>query len=113
MALNDALTGLANRASFNDRLDAQIRLANYGGPKFALAAIDLDRFKEINDIKGHSAGDEALKILAQRMRDSSDGTLLSRAQAATSSRLLRLSIIATNCARCSSSCGPRSSTVHA
>ncbi|MGO8024191.1 putative bifunctional diguanylate cyclase/phosphodiesterase [Rhizobium leguminosarum] len=75
MALNDALTGLANRACFNDRLDAQIQLANNGGQKFALAAIDLDRFKEINDIKGHSAGDEALKILAQRMRDSNDGTL--------------------------------------
>ncbi|MGB8287762.1 MAG: EAL domain-containing protein, partial [Rhizobium ruizarguesonis] len=75
MALNDALTGLANRACFNDRLAAQIQLANNGGQKFALAAIDLDRFKEINDIKGHSAGDEALKILAQRMRDSNDGTL--------------------------------------
>jgi diguanylate cyclase (GGDEF)-like protein len=75
MALNDALTGLANRACFNDRLAAQIQLANNGGQKFALAAIDLDRFKQINDIKGHSAGDEALKILAQRMRDSNDGTL--------------------------------------
>ncbi|TAU34898.1 EAL domain-containing protein, partial [Rhizobium leguminosarum] len=75
MALNDALTGLANRACFNDRLAAQIQLANNGGQKFALAAIDLDRFKEINDIKGHSAGDEALKILAQRMRDTNDGTL--------------------------------------
>ncbi|TBY51500.1 putative bifunctional diguanylate cyclase/phosphodiesterase [Rhizobium leguminosarum] len=75
MALNDALTGLANRACFNDRLAAQIELGNNGGPKFALAAFDLDRFKEINDIKEHSAGDEALKILAQRMRDSNDGTM--------------------------------------
>ncbi|KKZ84193.1 bifunctional diguanylate cyclase/phosphodiesterase [Rhizobium phaseoli] len=75
MALNDVLTGLANRACFNDRLAAQIELVNNGGAKFALVAIDLDRFKEINDIKGHSAGDEALKILAQRMRDANDGTM--------------------------------------
>jgi diguanylate cyclase (GGDEF)-like protein len=75
MALNDALTGLANRACFNERLAARIELANKGGEKFALAAIDLDRFKEINDVKGHLAGDEALKILARRMRDFNDDNL--------------------------------------
>jgi diguanylate cyclase (GGDEF)-like protein len=73
MALNDALTGLANRAAYNDHLAARIQLANSGGQKFALAAIDLDRFKEINDIRGHGVGDDALRMLAQRMRDFNDG----------------------------------------
>ena len=75
MALSDSLTGLANRASYNDHLGMRAKLADNGGQKFALAAIDLDRFKEINDIHGHSAGDEALQILAQRMRDFNDGSL--------------------------------------
>jgi diguanylate cyclase (GGDEF)-like protein len=75
MALNDSLTGLANRASYIDHLQTRIQLANNGGQKFALAAIDLDRFKEINDLRGHSAGDEALKILAERMRGFNDGSL--------------------------------------
>ena len=75
MAMSDPLTGLANRASYNEHLDARIKLAANGGQRFALAAIDLDRFKEINDLRGHSAGDETLKILAQRMRDFNDGSL--------------------------------------
>ncbi|MBL0370835.1 EAL domain-containing protein [Rhizobium sp. KVB221] len=75
MALSDALTGLANRASFNDHLDESIEVASKQGQKFALAAIDLDRFKEINDLRGHSAGDTTLQILAQRMRDFDNGSL--------------------------------------
>jgi diguanylate cyclase (GGDEF)-like protein len=75
MAMSDPLTGLANRASYNEHLDARIKLAGNGGQRFALVAIDLDRFKEINDLRGHSAGDETLKVLAQRMRDFNDGSL--------------------------------------
>ncbi|MDB5523558.1 MAG: bifunctional diguanylate cyclase/phosphodiesterase [Rhizobium sp.] len=75
MALSDSLTGLANRASYRDHLAARIQLADNGGQRFALAAIDLDRFKEINDLRGHSAGDEALKMLAERMRHFNDGSL--------------------------------------
>ena len=67
MALNDALTGLPNRTSFNERIDRELARAAVKGGKVALVAIDLDRFKEINDLRGHCAGDEVLKTLAQRM----------------------------------------------
>lgn len=67
MALSDALTGLPNRGSFNERLDLEIALANERGGRLALIGIDLNRFKEINDLRGHHAGDEVLRILARRM----------------------------------------------
>lgn len=67
MALHDSLTGLPNRRSFNERLDQEIQLAKETGGKVALVGIDLDRFKEINDLRGHAAGDEVLKMLAGRM----------------------------------------------
>ncbi|WP_241023703.1 EAL domain-containing protein [Paraburkholderia sp. Ac-20340] len=68
MALSDMLTGLPNRAGFNERLDAEItRTAAHGG-KLALVGIDLNRFKDINDLRGHHAGDEVLRILALRFK---------------------------------------------
>jgi diguanylate cyclase (GGDEF)-like protein len=68
MAMNDALTGLPNRASFNDRLDHEIKLASDSKRKLALIGIDLNRFKEINDLRGHNAGDEVLRVLGRRMK---------------------------------------------
>jgi diguanylate cyclase (GGDEF)-like protein len=68
MAMSDALTAIANRAHFNDYLDVKLEKCRIENRKFALASIDLDRFKEINDTRGHSAGDEVLKVLAERMR---------------------------------------------
>jgi len=68
LALSDTLTALANRAAYNDYLDLQIQAADESGIRFALVTIDLDRFKEINDLRGHSAGDETLRVLSQRMR---------------------------------------------
>ena len=67
MALNDPLTGLPNRAGFNERLRQEVARANDGGAGFSLIVIDLDRFKEINDVRGHSAGDEVLIHVARRM----------------------------------------------
>ena len=67
MAMSDSLTGLPNRASFNDHLDHEIDLAAETGGKVALIGIDLDRFKEINDLHGHGTGDEVLQVLARRM----------------------------------------------
>jgi NO-binding membrane sensor protein with MHYT domain/GGDEF domain-containing protein len=67
MALHDSMTGLPNRASFNNHLDRELDLAQAAGGKVALIGIDLDGFKEINDIRGHSAGDEVLRVLAERM----------------------------------------------
>ena len=80
LALNDALTGLANRVSFNDRLDHEIeRTREEEGTMTAVIVIDLDRFKEINDLRGHAAGDQALKIVARRLtRLATDGEFVAR-----------------------------------
>ena len=67
MAVTDSLTDLPNRVSFNGRLDHEIDTARAQGMKVALVCIDLDRFKEINDLRGHGAGDEVLRTLASRM----------------------------------------------
>jgi len=67
MAVSDPLTGLPNRAGFRDRLEVDLGLARAHATKLALVHVDLDRFKEINDLRGHQAGDEVLRILARRM----------------------------------------------
>lgn len=69
MAMNDALTGLPNRVWFQSELARQINLALATGTQLGVVAIDLDRFKDINDVHGHKAGDDVLVILAQRMRN--------------------------------------------
>jgi diguanylate cyclase (GGDEF)-like protein/PAS domain S-box-containing protein len=67
LARHDSLTGLPNRASYLERLEETI--ANAGtGETVALLAIDLDRFKEVNDLHGHAAGDHVLKVIADRVR---------------------------------------------
>lgn len=67
MALSDALTGLPNRSSYSDHLDRQIERAAREGNKLAIVGIDLDKFKEINDLRGHDAGDSALRAIADRL----------------------------------------------
>jgi diguanylate cyclase (GGDEF)-like protein len=67
MALSDMLTGLSNRAHFTEELTEKARRARRSGQGFMLAAIDLDRFKEINDMRGHAAGDRTLVTIAERM----------------------------------------------
>lgn len=71
LALHDPLTGLANRAHFNETLETL--LANPGDTIHALIFIDLDGFKPINDSLGHEAGDEALKVVAARLRHELSG----------------------------------------
>ena len=68
MAMNDALTGLPNRSSFQAELQRQIEVARTTGTTLAIVAIDLDRFKDINDVHGHKAGDDVLVLLANRMQ---------------------------------------------
>ena len=63
----DTLTGLPNRALFNDRLRQGMARAARGKP-MALLFLDVDRFKQINDTFGHEAGDKLLKVYASRMQ---------------------------------------------
>ncbi|WP_409267984.1 EAL domain-containing protein [Massilia sp. BHUDP2] len=64
----DTLTGLPNRALFRDRLEQAIRRAEDELGEVALLFIDLDRFKEVNDLLGHDAGDLLLVEAAQRIQ---------------------------------------------
>ena len=66
-ALHDPLTGLGNRALFRDRLHQAIAAMPRGEPRLALLALDLDRFKQVNDTLGHEAGDELLRQVAGRI----------------------------------------------
>jgi diguanylate cyclase len=65
-ALRDPLTGLPNRVLLEDRIEQALRGAQRSGEQFTLIIIDLDGFKEVNDVRGHSAGDAVLRSLAKR-----------------------------------------------
>lgn len=66
----DRLTGLLNRAYFDDRVQVEMSRAERYGHPLALALIDLDRFKRVNDTLGHAAGDEVLRTFATTLRSS-------------------------------------------
>jgi len=68
MAYHDYLTGLPNRLLFNERLQMELSRAERHGTHLALLALDLDRFKNVNDTLGHHAGDLLLKQVADRLR---------------------------------------------
>lgn len=68
LSLNDALTQLPNRVTFHNTLSDVMARAEVTGRKVAVLGIDLDRFKEINDLRGHEAGDVTLKLIAARLK---------------------------------------------
>jgi diguanylate cyclase (GGDEF)-like protein/PAS domain S-box-containing protein len=69
LAYSDPLTGLANRTSLMPALDQAVQRARRKNSKIAVVFLDLDGFKEINDVYGHDAGDALLIELAGRLRD--------------------------------------------
>ena len=90
MAMHDALTGLPNRASFADHIQREAAIATAEKP-LALLYLDVDRFKHINDSKGHAAGDALLcQVAARLMQLVADGDLVARLGGDEFALLLRL-----------------------
>jgi diguanylate cyclase (GGDEF)-like protein len=67
LSATDALTGIANRRTFDERLAVEVARANRYGTPLSLVMMDLDNFKELNDRFGHLSGDEILRRLATLM----------------------------------------------
>lgn len=70
LAFYDFLTGLPNRRMFHDRLERAILVAARNGKPLVVLFLDLDSFKIVNDTMGHAQGDELLKEVAKRLKDS-------------------------------------------
>jgi diguanylate cyclase (GGDEF)-like protein/PAS domain S-box-containing protein len=75
---HDLLTSLPNRAAFTACIDATTETATREGTSFALLCLDFDRFKEVNDVYGHAAGDEMLRRLAKRLQAAVGGAFVAR-----------------------------------
>ena len=74
MAYHDTLTGLPNRAMFEEHLDLAVARARRYDRSVAVLFMDLDGFKDVNDSMGHAAGDELLCIVATRLREATRDT---------------------------------------
>ena len=68
-ASTDALTGIANRRSFEEALEREIARSARTGEQVSLVMVDLDHFKTLNDTYGHQLGDEVLREVAQALRE--------------------------------------------
>jgi diguanylate cyclase (GGDEF)-like protein len=68
LAMHDPLCGLPNRIYFSERLEGVISEVREGGPTAAIFYIDLDHFKDVNDVLGHPVGDELIEAVALRLR---------------------------------------------
>jgi diguanylate cyclase (GGDEF)-like protein len=78
LAFHDQLTGLPNRAAFNDHIAGMFDRASAYNENFAVLCLDLDRFKEINDVYGHSTGDRFLAEIGRRLAVACEAAFLAR-----------------------------------
>ncbi len=79
LSLHDALTGLPNRSAFVERLGHMMEAPAARADRIYVLSFDLDRFKEINDVHGHAAGDHVLRVAAERLgRRLRDGEFVAR-----------------------------------
>jgi diguanylate cyclase (GGDEF)-like protein/PAS domain S-box-containing protein len=78
LAHYDSLTDLPNRAAFNACFASVLERAARSDESFAVLSVDLDRFKEINDVFGHSAGDRLLRVIGERLSATLEGAFLAR-----------------------------------
>jgi diguanylate cyclase len=67
LAMIDALTGIPNRAAYDDRIEQEFRRWKRFGRTISILAWDIDRFKNINDAYGHKAGDRVLRVFGQQL----------------------------------------------
>ncbi|QRK12646.1 diguanylate cyclase [Archangium violaceum] len=74
VAVTDPLTGLYNRAYFHEALGVEFRRAQRYKHPMSLVLLDLDHFKQVNDTLGHTAGDEALREVSKRLRQTARST---------------------------------------
>jgi diguanylate cyclase (GGDEF)-like protein len=70
LARTDPLTGLANRRAFVEAIEAEFRRFNRSGATAGVLMVDIDHFKQVNDLRGHDAGDQALAALAGVLQSS-------------------------------------------
>jgi diguanylate cyclase (GGDEF)-like protein/PAS domain S-box-containing protein len=78
MAHHDALTDLPNRAAFTECLRSSVEKAAKANESFAVMCMDLDRFKEVNDVFGHSVGDALLREVSRRLQGAAAGAVVAR-----------------------------------
>ena len=78
LALHDPLTDLPHRTAFTERLAATLDHATTAGSGFAIVCVDLDRFKEVNDVFGHPIGDTLLREVARRLQSAAGDAFIAR-----------------------------------
>ncbi len=78
LAHHDALTDLPNRSAFNEALNERLEGAQKASSSFAVLSLDLDRFKDVNDVFGHPVGDMMMRAAAERLVTEADGAFVAR-----------------------------------
>ncbi|UGQ47811.1 putative bifunctional diguanylate cyclase/phosphodiesterase [Massilia endophytica] len=88
LAYCDSLTGIPNRQAFLETLERELARSRQTGNKFAVLFMDLDSFKRINDTLGHNVGDQLLKVVSERLRETiRPSDMVSRSEHANLARL--------------------------